>query len=159
MDGIVRHTDQGYELRFERMIHQPVEKVWAALTVPERRAEWFYAGRLDLHPEGTVDLADSVHGVTGTVQAIEPPWLLEFTWVSGDSPEDSVVRFELSKANQGCSLVFTHTVPASANRMNLAAGWHCHLDALTLALNGEQTEWPEGKWHRQLEHYQRILSN
>ncbi|HEX6683365.1 MAG TPA: SRPBCC family protein [Candidatus Limnocylindrales bacterium] len=159
MDGSVRHTDQGFELRFERLLYHPVDKVWAALTEPERRAEWFFAGRLDLRPEGTVDLADAVHGITGKVLAIEPPWLLEFSWVSGDSPEESVVRFELSKANQGCSLVFTHTVPASANRMSLAAGWHCHLDALPLALNGEQTEWPEGKWRQQLEHYQRILSN
>ena len=158
MDGTVRHTDSGYVLRFERMLYHPVDRVWAALTEPGRRAEWFFAGSLDLRPDGVVDLADSVHGITGRVLSVEPPWLLEFTWVSGDSPEESVVRFELSKANQGCNLVFTHTVPASANRMNLAAGWHCHLDSLPLALDGEDPAWPEGKWHRQLEHYQQTFT-
>jgi uncharacterized protein YndB with AHSA1/START domain len=158
MDGTVRHTDQGYVLRFERHLAHPADVVWAAFAEPGRRASWFFAGRLDLRPEGKVDLADSAHGITGKVVSVEPPWLLEFTWVSAECPEDSVVRFELAPANQGCSLVFTHTVPASANRMNLAAGWHCHLDALPLALDGEETQWPEGKWRRTLEHYQQTIN-
>jgi uncharacterized protein YndB with AHSA1/START domain len=43
--GEVRKTDDGDEPTFERRLAQPIEKVWAALTVPERIARVADQGR------------------------------------------------------------------------------------------------------------------
>jgi hypothetical protein len=40
-NGVIRKTDNGYEIVFVRRLAKPIEKVWAALTVPERIADWF----------------------------------------------------------------------------------------------------------------------
>jgi len=35
-NGVIRLTDAGYQIVFIRRLNKPIEKVWAALTVPER---------------------------------------------------------------------------------------------------------------------------
>ena len=40
--GTMETTDDGrYVLRYERRLHHPIERVWEALTVPERVEEWW----------------------------------------------------------------------------------------------------------------------
>ena len=39
-DGTVEEVDGRYVLRFERRFKHPVEKVWDAITRPERMKEW-----------------------------------------------------------------------------------------------------------------------
>ena len=39
-DGTLTKTDDGYALRFERDLAHPVDKVWAALTQPDRMKGW-----------------------------------------------------------------------------------------------------------------------
>jgi uncharacterized protein YndB with AHSA1/START domain len=39
-NGLIRKREDGYEVVFVRRLAKPVEKVWAALTVPERIADW-----------------------------------------------------------------------------------------------------------------------
>lgn len=56
MDGTVHEVEGQYELRFERRLKHPVEKVWAALTDPERRAEWLAPGTIELRPGGRAEL-------------------------------------------------------------------------------------------------------
>ena len=56
MDGTVHEVEGQYELRFERHLKHPVEKVWAALTDPERRAEWLDPGTIELRPGGRAEL-------------------------------------------------------------------------------------------------------
>jgi uncharacterized protein YndB with AHSA1/START domain len=136
-DGTIQPTSEGCVLRFVRDLGHPAEDVWAALTDPDARAAWFFAGRLEPTPGGVVDLRDSGSGILGRVLAAEPPWLLEFTWASDDAPGETVVRFELAQAPGGCTLTFTHTVGADAHPDRLAAGWHTLLDALPGHLAGE----------------------
>ena len=46
--GTVHKRADGYQLRFERQLHHPVEKVWAALTDPAQLAQWLAPGEIEL---------------------------------------------------------------------------------------------------------------
>ena len=98
--GTVHKHEDGYQLRFERQLPHPVEKVWAALTNPAHRAQWLAPGEIELTLGGRVYLAftdgDSV--IDGRVTAIAPPRLLEFSWT--DQGNDlGFVRWELMAAD------------------------------------------------------------
>lgn len=138
-DGTIEPTADGYALRFVRQLAHPAPAVWAAITDPQARATWFFPGRLDLEAGGTVELTDSEHGIRGRTLTVQPPRLLEFTWDSKDGPGDTVVRFELTPTDQGCTLIFTHRVGADARPDRLAAGWHQLLDTLPGYLDGAVT--------------------
>ncbi len=79
--GTVPKRADGYQLRFERHLRHPVEKVWSALTTPGQLAQWLAPGEIELSLGGRVSLAftdgDSV--IDGRVSAIAPPRLLEFS--------------------------------------------------------------------------------
>ncbi len=51
--GIV--TEAG-AVRFERLLPGPIERVWAYLTDPEKRATWLAAGPMELRVGGPVEL-------------------------------------------------------------------------------------------------------
>ena len=136
MDGSLTRVDGGYEVRFVRSLTHPVDVVWSALTDPDERSRWFFGGILELAVGGRVLLDDSDDGITGTVTAIEPPRLLEFTWSSLDAPT-STARFELGERGEdGCLLTFVHAVDHTARPENLLPGWHCVFDFLPIHLDG-----------------------
>ena len=94
-DGVVTVEGGRAVIRFERRLRHPVERVWDALTRPERIAEWFGEGEvhLELVPGGEYrtrttgppELVEAIVSVAGeegleqrnTVLAVEPPTLLE----------------------------------------------------------------------------------
>lgn len=141
-------------ITFDRTLPHPRSAVWSAITDPDKRAEWFFAGTLPLTPGEGVDLVDSESGVTGVVRDVAEGELLEFTWVSHDGP-DSIVRFELSDtANGDTRLVFTHTV-TTGNVENLMPGWHrILLDDLPEFLQTGKVSAKPGRWAElREEHY------
>jgi len=84
-DGEIRKTGDTYELVFRRRYAKPIEKVWAALTVPERIADWFT--QVTFHPR--VELGARIEVVfpetpdkiePGEVIAFDPPRLLAWRW-------------------------------------------------------------------------------
>lgn len=137
--GIVRKTDNGYEVVFERHVsHQPAE-VWAMLTEPDKFAMWFCA-RLDIdgRPGGQlVEHHDHVSvDVFGEITRWEPLRIFEHSWWFGDrpaEPRDSVL-WELFPEDTGTRLVFMDL------RQNLdagaIAGRHVCLDVLSAVLDG-----------------------
>jgi uncharacterized protein YndB with AHSA1/START domain len=167
MDGTVRDVEGQYVLRFERHLKHPVEKVWAALTDPERRGEWLAPGPIELRPGGRAELtvADaptSQEGtvLAGTVRAADPPRLLELVWTTEAGTEEPV-RWELFPEADGTRLVLTHTVRRpiplgfglnvqnSVMESRLAsslAGWHGHLDRLPLMLDGQVAVYSLADW-------------
>lgn len=155
-DGVIERTQHGHVVRFVRHLRHPAATVWAALTEPEARAAWFFAGRLDLAPGGAVELSDSEYGITGEVTAVEPGRLLEFSWRSKDAPEHSTVRFELADGATGTVLTFSHTVDEHANPDRLATGWHLLFDALPRHLAGEPIE-PSGSFQELRTQYSDLL--
>ena len=59
--GEVRRTGETYELVFERRLAKSVEKVWAALTTPERLADWLATADIDLRVGGRFELYWETH--------------------------------------------------------------------------------------------------
>lgn len=136
------------ELRIIRLLPGPIDRVWAFLTDPEKRARWFCGGVTEPAAGGKIVFAmhhaqlspgetppekfAHVHepGVTfeGRVLRYEPPHVLSYTF--GDS--DSVVLFELTPQGDQVRLVLTHrsTGEDIKEQGNYASGWHTHLAML-----------------------------
>ena len=167
MDGTVHDVGGQYVLRFERHLKHPVEKVWAALTEPERRGEWLAPGPIELRPGGQVELtiADAPTsragtGLNGIVRTADPARRLECIWTTEAGTEEPV-RWELFPEADGTRLVLTHTVRRpislgfgldvqnSVMESRLAgslAGWHGHLDRLPLLLDGQPVVYSLADW-------------
>jgi hypothetical protein len=54
--GEVTVADDNLQVVFHRHLRAPVAKVWAALTTPERLADWFTKAVVDLRVGGTIHL-------------------------------------------------------------------------------------------------------
>jgi uncharacterized protein YndB with AHSA1/START domain len=140
-------------LRFERRLPHPPEKVWRALTDPERMRAWFPAvvtteARIGAPMWFTFEGEEG--STYGEVLELDEPSVYAFRW------NDDVLRFEVLPQPEGSLLVFTHALGGSwASRLGAgrnAAGWDVCLDALTAALTGAPFEQPDD-WVRRIEGY------
>lgn len=121
-------------LRMERRLRHAPEKVWRAVTEPERLAQWFPTTVTpQLREGGTVEFG---FGPPGTVTDLDEPRLFAFTW-----GEDHL-RWELHPDGTGTRLVLLHTFADRAGAASFAAGWHTCIVALDLALDGRAGEDP-----------------
>ena len=156
--GTVHQRADGYQLRFERHLRHPVEKVWAALTNPAQLAQWLAPGEIELTLGGRVYLAftDGASVIDGRVTAIAPPRLLEFTWTDEDD-DFGFVRWELMVDGGGTRFVLTHTVPEAARGFGLPAlaGWHSLLEQLMALLDGQPVPAAPDRWQELHDHYAR----
>ena len=159
-DAAIRQMPDGlFEMRFERQIPRPPEKVWAALTIPERLADWFGdpveidlrvgGNYLVMFPGGDDNL------VEGRIVACEPPRLLAFEWFS--SGGNTVVRWELTPlGDRGCHLMFHQTGLSAWWFLGGSAGWADFVDDLvSVASDGKALEEQPGHHQRESERYRR----
>ncbi len=153
----VDHGDGFYDIVLERRLKRPIEKVWAALTIPERIADWFTQTELDPRVGGHYRLRfeDSDETIDGVILAFDPPRLLAHTWPHESHPE-SVVRYELAADGEGCHLTLTQT-RLSRQALNALPGWHTFLEALPGATKGVRTPWTWDREKRIGELYRAIL--
>jgi uncharacterized protein YndB with AHSA1/START domain len=161
-NGVIRRTDDGYEIRFVRRLRKPIEKVWAALTVPERIADWFTDMRFV--PEARLgarvelrfpDDDPPLEMTNGEVIAFEPPRLFAWTWPDADHPPGSVVRCELQPDGEGCILTFSESNRRATRHLVWgAAGWHVFLDGLEGATEGAASRWTMERELALRPHYQ-----
>ena len=137
--GDVTLTGDTLQVVFHRHLKAPIEKVWAALTVPERLADWFAGAVVDLRVGGSLRLSwDGTSHTDMRITLCEPPRSLAWVWVLGG--RDTLVRFDLVPVPGGCELTLTHSgVPRSGS--GVRAGWHAHLEALPDAVEGRATSW------------------
>ena len=157
------------EVRIERLLPGPIERVWAYLTESEKRRQWFAAGEMELrkggrlelifrnselspHREPTPEKYKKYEGYrsTGQVTRFEPPRVLTFLWDEEKGPP-SEVTFELSPRGKEVLLVLTHRRLATrGNMVGVSGGWHIHLGILIDILNGRE---PRPFWsnHAKLE--------
>lgn len=151
--GELKQVDGGYELRFERRLSHPVDKVWAAISEPERMREWLAiaselepesGGRIKLRWQNT-DLEGNHAIARGNITAFEPPTSIEY-----DTDIHGLIRWELEPQSDGCLLRLTvrHDLPEEYLAIVLA-GWHVHIDFLEDALDGQAidwSDWPMDRW-------------
>lgn len=146
------------EIRFQRLLPGPAERVWSYLVDSEKRARWMARGPLDPRAGGKLrfefhnsklsapgdpipakyqeDCQDGC-GFSGTVLRFEPPRLLSHTWDEPDG-SSSEVTYELTPQGREVLLVLTHR-KLGDNRdfqVSVGAGWHTHLALLVAELGG-----------------------
>jgi uncharacterized protein YndB with AHSA1/START domain len=125
-------------LHYERRYARPIQTVWAALTTPERLADWlgaafvepFAGGRFELF----IDRPDPDARMLGRVLRWDPPNLLEFSWKVGSEPE-TTVRCELTADGPNATrLLFSHGAMGFKWVGLVLPGWHSLFERLTTAL-------------------------
>ncbi len=147
-------------LRMERTLPAPIERVWAYLTDPEKRATWLAGGTMaqeagdvfELRFEHT-RLTDEEaperfagyrkpHLQKSRLIRSEAPTLLTISWDEGPAPSE--VTFELTPEGNSTRLVLTHRRLANRKEViSVAGGWHAHVDVLIDVLRGDK---PQGFW-------------
>lgn len=142
--GDVRRTGDTFEVVFHRRYARPIEKVWAALTVPERIADWFCEVEVEALRVGApirLYFPEVDHRVAGEITAYDPPRLFAWTWPQDGRPAE--VRFELARDGDGCRLTLTQGGLSPKDGLGVAAGWHAHLEGLERAADGVRFTWAE----------------
>lgn len=158
---VIPREDGRYDIVFERTIKKPIEKVWAALTIPERVADWFSPVEIELRVGGQYRIlfTDMDYIVEGRITELEPPRLLTHTWPDPEDPRyaDAYVRYELEPDGDGCRLRLTNTA-LPRKYLGAAAGWHTFLEALPGAAEGIRTVWTMERETEMGERYREILA-
>lgn len=139
--GEVTVKDDRMQVVFRRRFAKPVAKVWAALTTPERLADWFGAAKIDLRVGGTLHLSfANGKSVEVSITRVEAPHVFGWSWMI-DGLNTSVL-FELAPDGDGCQLTLTHSGLSPHGRgTGVRAGWHAHLEGLADSLDGRMTSW------------------
>lgn len=142
----LRALTGGFELAYERAVAAPVADVWRALAEPTARDRWYPA---ELRFEGPVGgwarerFPDDPTPVgIGRLTAWEPPRRWAFA-LDGDpaSPEPSVrqpqsVDVALVADGRATRLTFAYAFGDRALAVDVGAGWHACLDALSAVAEG-----------------------
>ncbi len=143
MHGQIIADGDHYTVRFERLYSQTIDKIFAALTVPERLAAWLGAAEIEPYRGGRFVLvfSDPPYRMEGEVTAYEPPALFEFTWPERSRATPSLVRFALTAEGFSTRLILTQTFIGKDDLPSVAGGWHEHLERFELAAGGGSTRW------------------
>lgn len=135
-EGRLVRAGERWQLRFERRLAHPPEKVWRALTEAEHLTVWFPA-----NIEGDRAAGAKLRFVfrngegppsDGEMLVYDPPSALEFRW------EDETLRFDLRPEGEGCVLTFVDTFDELGKASRDGAGWHVCLEVLEYHLAGQE---------------------
>ena len=133
MTGTLEQTSDGWALRFVRRLRHSPEQVWAAFVDPEQRAKWFPDTMIGEFTPGAslkfVTGVESMPEFSGTVLAVEPGRLLEFTW------GDDTLRFEIEPTDGGCVLTLRDSIAQLGKAARDGAGWQVCLEQLDATLD------------------------
>lgn len=152
-------------LRFERLLPGPIERVWACLVDPERRATWFCGGSEpkrvgetmtflfdhramsgEPYPERFADMENGV-SIDAEITAFEPPHVIAWEW------QGEATRIALGEEGDKVRLVLIEGPFAARDKLvGNAAGWQAHLGVLEDRLAGRALR---GFWsvHAEAEEY------
>ena len=135
----------------EIVIKAPAQRVFDALVDPRKRMKWWGQGQMqtthmesDLRPGGAWLMSGSGYGkpftVRGEYRAVDPPRLLEFTWLPDwqENAEVSIVRFELDEKNGATTVRLTHSGLSDRGR-EYHRGWPMILGWLQGYVEGRDT--------------------
>jgi uncharacterized protein YndB with AHSA1/START domain len=147
-------------LTFKRRLKHSIESVWAAITDPIERADWFGATTIDGRVGGTIELVAEgppvSHGqrkITGRILVWDPPRVFEHEW-NQPLVEKGVVRYELVPDGDATILTFTHRGLSLPNAQGYISGTHAFLDRLAAHLDGSDLpNWQQRYAEVQREYY------
>ncbi|MDQ4053657.1 MAG: SRPBCC domain-containing protein [Actinomycetota bacterium] len=127
-------------VRIERRYPHSVEKVWRAVTTSEHLGAWFPSPvEVDLRAGGAMTFPAFAGdaSASGTVEMVEPPRLLAFTWGTDR------MTFELTPDGEGTLFELTHTFDDRAGAASFATGWEICLAGLRHVLADEPLPPPD----------------
>jgi uncharacterized protein YndB with AHSA1/START domain len=127
-------------VRVEREYPHPIEKVWRAVTTAEHLGQWFPSPvEVDLRPGGAMRFSafDGGPSATGTVEAVEAPWRLTFSWGSDR------LTFELVSKGDSTAFTVVHSFDDRYGAPSFATGWDICLAGLRNVLSGEPLPPPD----------------
>ncbi|MBV8097876.1 MAG: SRPBCC family protein [Verrucomicrobia bacterium] len=147
-------------LTFKRRLAYPIEEVWAAITDPEQRRDWFGATAIDGRPGGTIEMvaegppvSRQQRTITGRILVWDPPHVFEHEW-NQPLVEKGVVRYELAAEAEATILTFTHRGLSVPNAQGYISGTHAFLDRLAAHLDGiDLPNWQQRYAEVQQEYY------
>jgi uncharacterized protein YndB with AHSA1/START domain len=133
-DAAIRASGERYDMRFERHVPRPAERVWAVLTTPEHIAEWLgpivtldlRVGGLYLFRFGSGSDAKPEDIGGGRIRACDPPRLLAFELNGAGG--NTVITWTITPEGAGSRLTFTQTGMTPAWFLGGMAGWHGMVD-------------------------------
>ena len=135
-EGTLTQAGERWQLRFERRLAHPPEKVWRALTEPEHLAAWFPS---EIHGDREagaklrfVFTNNEGPPTDGEMLVYDPPATLELRW------DTEILRFDLRPEGEGCLLTFVDTFDELGKASRDSAGWHACLDVLEYHLAGQE---------------------
>jgi uncharacterized protein YndB with AHSA1/START domain len=154
-------------VRLERLLPGPLERVWAYITEPKKRAMWICGGTIDLRVGGKMHMEFDNNSLTsdkspppkyqgrgkhtspGLVTRLEPMRVFAHTWTweSGDTE----VTYELAPRGKDVLLTIVHSkVKGRDATASVMGGWDVHTGVLEDVLRGAE---PRPFWatHTKLE--------
>jgi uncharacterized protein YndB with AHSA1/START domain len=127
-------------VRIERRYPHPIDKVWRAVTTPEHLGQWFPSPvELELRPGGAMRFSAfaGVPAATGTVDIVDEPRRLTFTWGADR------LTFELVPDGDGTTFALTHSFDDRYGAPSFATGWEFCLTGLRSVLAGDPLPSPD----------------
>lgn len=141
-------------LTIQRVLPGPIERVWRYLTDSDLRRKWLAAGDMPAQAGASFKLTwrnnelsnppgkqpegwPEEQSMESRIVMIDEPRRLVITW--GDEGE---VSFELAARGDGkVLLTLVHRgLPGHPVLLDIAGGWHSHLDILLARLSGSEPE-------------------
>jgi len=150
-------------VRFERLLPEPIERVWEYLTETKLLPGWFGEGMIEHCSGGKVRLMGG--HVRGVVTQWHPPRRLAYTWNVFNAGEDishypeSYLTFELEARGKDVLLTLAHLPILDRFERQNAMGWHTFLDMLGAAVRGTTPEPRHVYMQRNAERYGVDLAN
>ena len=154
-------------VRLERLLPGPLERVWAYITEPQKRAAWLCGGTIDLRVGGKMRMEFDQNSLSsdkspppkyqgkekgisdGVVTRLEPMRVFAHTWTweSGDTE----VTYELTPRGKDVLLTIVHQkVKGRDATASVMGGWDVHTGVLADVLNGAEPR-PFWRTHTRLE--------
>ena len=163
LDPLYRPDPHTPELVLTRDYRQPPEKLWAALTIPEKFAAW-----MDVDWKGDAEVREGADFsyrfrntdllAAGHVLRLDPGRLLEHSWFEGVEGGEAAIRWELTpNADGGTRLTLTHVYRSPDDSARTGAGWTMILDQLAKSLGDESDPDLAGGWPALRDRYKRML--
>lgn len=140
--GKVSKEADGFKVVFERTLNHPIEKVWDAITNPEKLKIWFTDFEMQLLANSPMKITfrDNTRTVTtGKVLEVNKPNRFVWSW------EEELAVWELTAlSDKSCKLVFTYSKLPDHYAAGAPAGFHSLLERLESYLGGNNRIYPFG---------------
>ncbi len=138
LGSVSSSADGRHELRFERELPYPPDEVWNAVTSATSIAHWLSQAEVELRPGGRFRLQGRCN-VDGQVLEVRPNAVLRWTWPHPEHPHSEVMITIDGLGEAASRVTVTQTDLPTKHVLDVAAGWHTHLDALPKAVRGKST--------------------